>query len=928
MKLILQLAYVILITSLSIKFTLAQTQFRDEANEKSAALKAFTQQLQTKYIQDSIATYKKAKELGILTKVIQPDGVVKELTGFDQFGKPIYNTTHNLNAARTISTNKVWAGGSLNLNLDGSGTILGEWDAGTVMLSHRELLGRVILGDGMGFFDNHATHVAGTLIATGINPNAKGGSYNGNLRSYNWNNDSFEMATEAANGMLLSNHSYGNIAGWTYNGNQNRWEWYGEPSISQTKDWKFGFYDNKSRDWDEMAFLAPNYLIVKAAGNDRNDNGPGPNGLHYIFDNGNWVTSTTTRSPDGQYDCMPTYSNGKNILTVGAVNALPNGYQSAAGVSMSNFSGWGPTDDGRIKPDICGNGVGLLSTVTGNDSNYSTYSGTSMAAPSVTGSLNLLQQHYNNIKGRFMKAATLKALAIHTAYEAGNAPGPDYTFGWGLMNTAKAAEAITNTNKKNLILETILYNSDTINYRVYSDGTTPLKATIVWNDVPGLVFAPSLNDTTPKLVNDLDLRIKKEANEVEFNPWILDVINPANPATTGDNRRDNVEQVWVQNPAAGWYNIQIRHKNQLFGSTPQYFSIIISGGAPELKAAFQSANADVCQGDSVQFFNASFGFPDNFVWNFPGGTPSTSTAENPIIFYPTPGNYPVSLTISDSTNADSITIQNFVWIGGKMLPFEEDFENFSMATTRWEVINPDTFITWDRFQVSGNNSSYAIGLNHAQYNVFGEKDYLVSPKVNLQNVSNAHLFFDYAYAYNDPYTDKLSIEISTDCGVTWTEIARYEEDGSDFFATAGNQFVNFVPQTASDWCFGSLPSKCKYINLSNYVGNAGTSIRFIAENGNGNNLFLDNIQIVTYPNNVVNNGLNTLNLFPNPGNGLVNLKASKGLGLITVLDLTGRKVFQQDYNQNKEVQLDLSYLKAGVYFVQSTGNTTLKYIKQ
>ena len=105
----------------------------------------------------------------------------------------------------------------------------------------------------------------------------------------------------------------------------------------------------------------------------------------------------------------------------------------------NSSSSEGPADDLRIKPDIMGNGTGLYSTYESADAVYSTISGTSMASPNVAGTLLLLQQHYKNVTNNFMKAATLKGLACHTADDAGNI-GPDPVFGWGLLNAKKAAE--------------------------------------------------------------------------------------------------------------------------------------------------------------------------------------------------------------------------------------------------------------------------------------------------------------------------------------------------------------------------------------------------------------------------------------------------------------------------------------------------------
>jgi subtilisin family serine protease len=138
---------------------------------------------------------------------------------------------------------------------------------------------------------------------------------------------------------------------------------------------------------------------------------------------------------------------------VGAVNPLPYGPANSKDISVASFSSWGPTDDGRIKPDIVGDGVDVLSTGNANPASYITLSGTSMSAPNITGSLYLLQEYYSQKNGgAFMRAATLKGLACHTAFDAGNA-GPDYIYGWGLLDMNKAAGAITDNGTLSLIKE-------------------------------------------------------------------------------------------------------------------------------------------------------------------------------------------------------------------------------------------------------------------------------------------------------------------------------------------------------------------------------------------------------------------------------------------------------------------------------------------
>jgi hypothetical protein len=576
-----------------------------KASQETASREAAFRQLLTKT----------ARERGWPMTLRSKKGRLAYLRGVNSKGLPYYvTTTDNLISAATIRTTKLWPGGSTGLSLSGSTAAMkgkiAVWDEGMVRATHVELTGRVTQKDNASVLSDHSTHVAGTMIAGGVNPLAKGMSFGAQqLLAYDFNDDMSEMMSAAAGGLLVSNHSYADIAGWFYDDSQSRWEFWADPT--DTVDIRFGLYDADTRTWDTIAYMAPDYLIAKAGGNNRGEQGPDVGEPYYRMDvRGNFVNAGNRpaglSSNDG-YNTIATYGNAKNILTLGAVNPIPGGYNKPSDVVLADFSSLGPTGDGRIKPDLVADGVNVLSSISSSNNAYDIFSGTSMATPAAAGSAFLLQEYYNKLhSGVFMHSSTLKGLLIHTANEAGASAGPDYAYGWGLINMERAAAAITadNTDHSQRIIQGSLTNTTADTFQITASGKIPVIATLCWTDVPGTpATIPSnshnFKDAGIKLVNDLDIRITDNTSGKVYLPWILNPSNPGAAATKGDNIRDNVEKVELSDSLipGRQYTISVQSKRAPVGTGGQSYSVLIGGGggAAVCTSASTTGGANITQ---------------------------------------------------------------------------------------------------------------------------------------------------------------------------------------------------------------------------------------------------------------------------------------------------------------------------------------------
>jgi len=355
-------------------------------------------------------------------------------------------------------------------------------------------------------------------------------------------------------------------------------------------------------------------------------------------------------------------------------------------------------------------------------------------------------------------------------------------------------------------------------------------------------------------------------------------------------------------------------------------------------ANFISENRFPCVGTPIQFIDWSGGHPNSWNWTFTGGTPASSSDRNPIVTYAAPGIYEVSLSVGNLTgNSPTFTKTEYIVVTDQMFnfPYSEDFNSTTFPPAGWRVDNPDGGITYNASDVNAfGGTGKSVRMNMNIYRAYDQKDGLISPPLDLSNANAPMVYFAMAYAqHSDLYSDTLRIFASDDCGSTWNEI--FMNGGADLSTIPALRTTGFIP-VADEWQYAAA-------ELFGYAGKNNVQIRFETQNGYGNGLYIDDVQVrEPWAVSLVDDQTNIIqySVQPNPfQNNFKLVIQNPGLDehiRLNFTDLAGRTVLDSRefiLNQgNNEISILTDGLQTGVYFIKiqfPDGNQqVLKLMKQ
>lgn len=352
---------------------------------------------------------------------------------------------------------------------------------------------------------------------------------------------------------------------------------------------------------------------------------------------------------------------------------------------------------------------------------------------------------------------------------------------------------------------------------------------------------------------------------------------------------------------------------------------------------FSASRTSICVGESVDFSDDSFNAVTSRTWTFQGGTPATSTLENPTITYNTPGLYEVELTATDGTTTDTETKTAYIRVlaNGGAPTILEGFESYTSfnGVTEWEIVDYGNNAEWAIETSAGLNSSQSAKLANFGQSA-GNMDDLISEPTDLSGISAANgvtLSFRYSYRKRNSNNDEtLRLLVSNNCGETWASRRTLTGPllGTDIEVSA------WTPSSEADWVTVHVTN----ITSNYWVQNFRYKFEF--ESDGGNNIYLDNINLYEgSPSDDLiasigeNDPIDHITLYPNPTEGDITIQfdaVNSQVVNMEVVDIAGKLVQTSSVNASagaNMVVLGTETMAPGMYFLKIDGsNNSLQFV--
>ena len=374
-------------------------------------------------------------------------------------------------------------------------------------------------------------------------------------------------------------------------------------------------------------------------------------------------------------------------------------------------------------------------------------------------------------------------------------------------------------------------------------------------------------------------------------------------------------------------------------SSTQNLTAVGANNISICKVDFTSKNAKTCEGGQVSFTDISYNAPVSWLWSFPGGTPSSSILQNPVVTYSNKGNYTVTLTVSDGKNSKTETKTNFVSVLSdlRVLPFVETFTSYTSLSNAsfWNSSNLGNNQSFQLFTGTGFSDNTCLKLaNFVENSV--STDELTSNAIDLSKVTSQGLItltFRYAYRKkNSANSEVLRVSMSGDCGSNWN--IRKTLSGANLSSLVST--TNWTPTSISDW------TTVHVTNINSSYWNANTRIRFSFDGSGGNNFYLDDINL--YPSSPTNSlflgveelkSTDEIRIFPNPTDKELSLEFQLNSPQnieYEIIDILGKTIIKhsiQAASGNNLLIIPTKDLLEGSYFIKLHfgGEAVVKYFQ-